>query len=498
MRKALWCFAAMCCALYGGNQTSYVTNPLPEDSLPFRIQIDVAPFSLPVGLQAYVSGLYKNEYVLLAGRTYGLHGFLGDTFPTVSQNTTVYVFNITNGSVISRSLADPSSQLSQEQIDQLSVTNALFFQGDGSNTLYVVGGYGINTATGLRQTKSVLTAIDLPKLIRWVKHSSKIKSAAQCIRQVSHPLLQVTGGVMWQINPHQPLLLGFGQDFEGNYVNTTSNGDYTYQVRPFQILDTKKDLLVYPYKQSIPNPIYRRRDLNIIPALKKAGNSLQQYLVSYGGVFTPGDDFGAWTIPIEIQADGSARSLDTSNPNTFAQGMNNYECPNVGLYSEKTGDMYTLFFGGISFLYSINGGFYSSQGSFCQDFGLGFTNDVTAIRIDASGNYQQYLLSATYPSIAPSFGSCPPPSFPINCTNVATNASPVLLFGASGFFLPVPNLPFYPNSVIALDRLGSKPILLGYIVGGIQSSAVETCSEMGNVDTLPSNYIFSVTLIPHK
>ncbi|MBI2742469.1 MAG: hypothetical protein HYX48_00935 [Chlamydiales bacterium] len=475
-----------------------MTNPLPEDSLPFRIQIERAPFSLPVGLQAYVSGLYEDEYVLLGGRTYGLHGFLGDTFPVVSQNTTVFVLNLTTGQTVSRSLNDPGSHLSQEQIDQLSVTNALFFQGDGSNTLYMVGGYGINTATGKRETKSVLTAIDLPKLIKWVKRKSKAKSAAKCLRQVSHPVLQVTGGVMWQANPHQPLLLGFGQNFDGNYVNTTSNGSYTHQVRPFQIIDTGKNLAVYPYPQPIPNPIYRRRDLNIVPALRKAGNSLEQYLVAFGGVFTPGDDFGAWTIPVEIQGDGSSRSLNPNNPNTFAQGMNNYECPTVGLYSEKTKDMYTLFFGGISFLYSINGGLYSPGGTLCQDSGLGFTNDVTAIKIDKSGNYQQYLMSATYPSIPTTFGSCPAPTFPITCSNVVTQSSPVLLFGASAFFLPLPGLPFYPNSVIALDKLGSKPILLGYIVGGIASSAAETCSETGNVDTQPSNYIFSVTLIPQK
>ena len=472
-----------------------MTYPLSEDSLPFRISIQQADFSLPIGLQAYASGLYKDEWVLLAGRTYGLHGFEGDTFPVVSQNTSVYVLNLTTGNTVSRSLTDISSQLSGAQIDQLSATNALFFQGDGSNTLYVVGGYGINSATGLRETKTVLTAIDLPNLIRWVKQEPNCKSAAQCLRQASNPLLQVTGGVMWQFNPHQPALLVFGQNFAGDY-NINSNGNYTCQVRPFQVIDTEKSLSVYPYSQKSPVPIYRRRDLNVVPAIRQKGSSLEQYLVSYGGVFTPGANAGAWTIPIEIEADGAANSLDTSNPNTFAQGMNNYSCPNLGLYSAKTGDMYTLFFGGISFLYAINGGLYSPEGSLCQDSNLGFTNDVTSIRIDSSGNYQQYLMSATFPSIAPTFGSCPAATFPLTCESVTTNSSPSLLFGASATFLALPNLPYYPNSVLALDQLGPNPILLGYIVGGIASSAVETCSEFGNVDTRPSTYIFSVTLIP--
>ncbi len=164
--------------------------------------------------------------------------------------------------------------------------------------------------------------------------------------------------------------------------------------------------------------------------------------------------------------------------------MNNYTCSNAGLYSEKTGDMYTLLFGGISFLYSVDGGFYLPGGSFIEDFELGFTNDVTTIRIDSSGNYQQYFMSATFPVIVPPFGPMPPTSN--------------LLFGASSLFLPASGLPLYPNGVIALDRLGSSPILLGYIVGGIQSSLAETESEIGNVDTHASNYVFTVTLVPQK
>ncbi len=498
MKKAFWCCVILFNTCYGQNQTSYVTEPLSESSLPFKLQIDLAPFSLPVGLQAFVSGQYLDEYVLLAGRTYGLHGFSEDTFPVKAQNTTVFVLNLKTQTIISRSLSDPSSQLTQEQIDQLSVTNALFYQPNHSNTLYVVGGYGINSITKKRETKSTLTAIDLPSLINWVKQKPKAKSAALCLRQISHPLLQITGGVMCQANLHQPMLLVFGQNFDGNYVDTASNGTYTYQIRPFQIVDTGKNLSIHPSPQFALDPIYRRRDLNVVPVIKKLRNSLHPYFVAFGGVFTPGNNFGAWTVPIEIDVDGTSKSLTLSTPKPFAQGMNNYECANIGLYSEKTQDMYTIFFGGISFFYSINRGIYSQDGSFCEDFDLGFTNDVTTIRIDEQGNYSQYLMSATFPPIPTDFGSCPLPSYPITCSNVVTQRSPVLLFGASALFLPAPNLPLYPNSVIALDQLGDKPILLGYIVGGIKSSAVETCSAIGNVDTLPSSSIFSVTLIPQK
>jgi len=481
MFKKLCCLLATFSCLYAQNQTSNVFFPLREDTLPFRLSIALAPFSLPASLQAYAVGQHNQEWLLLAGRTFGLHGFEGDTFPVSSQNTMLYVLNLTTGSIISRSLTDPSAGLSQQQIDELSVTNALSFQGDGSNTLYLAGGYGINTATGQYETKSTLTAIDVPRLIDWVKRKHKAKSVAKCIRQVSHPLLQVTGGDLWQSDPHQPYLAGLGQNFVGSYLNTNANGIYTYQIRPFQIIDTGKSLHVQPYKQHAPIPTYRRRDLNIVPIMKKKANGLEQSFVALGGVFTPGDDFGAWTIPIEINPDGTSTTMDPSNPNTFAQGMNNYTCANIGLYSNKTNDMYTLLFGGIGSLYSVNGGFYSPGGSFILDLNLGFNNDVTTVRIDSSGRYQQYFMSATFPSITPTFGTTPGPS---------------LLFGSNAFFFPAANLPQFPNGIIALDKLGSSPILLGYIVGGIESSMNETASETGNVDTRASSYIFTVTLIP--
>ncbi len=442
MWKYLLCLAATC-SLYGANQTSSITLPLREDSLPFRLAIEQASFSLPVGLQAYAAGRYKQDWVLISGRTFGLHGFLGDTFPVSSQNTEVFVLNLANGSTVSRSLTDPDAKLSQAQIDQLSVTNALFYQPDGSDTLYLVGGYGFNTALGDYDTKTVLTAIDLPELIKWVKRKPKAKSAAKCLRQVTHPLLQVTGGLMFQSNPHEPYFLGLGQNFIGGYHNTNNQGVYTYQIRPFQIIDTGKDLFVQPYSQPSPMATYRRRDLNIVPIIQKQGHSLEQAFVALGGVFTPGVNFGAWTVPIEIAPDASSKML---SPSAFAQGMNNYDSATVGLYSKKTNDMYTLLFGGISFYYSVNGGFYVPGGSFIQDFELGFTNDVTTVRIDSAGNYQQYFMSATFPTITPTFGTAP---------------GPALLFGSAAMFLPADGMPSYSNGVISLDKLGSSPIVLG-------------------------------------
>jgi hypothetical protein len=75
----------------------------------------------------------------------------------------------------------------------------------------MIGGYGVDSRTGVPNTKDTLTAIDVPGLMRWVKNSNSKKSAADNIRQISDPLLRVTGGDFFQTNAHQPFLLIHGQ-----------------------------------------------------------------------------------------------------------------------------------------------------------------------------------------------------------------------------------------------------------------------------------------------
>lgn len=318
------------------NQTPNVTEPLSEDSLPYRVTLELADFILPAGLHSFAYAVYQGEWLFIAGRTNGLHDVNNtdpteNSFPPSAQNTLVYVVNPTTGKSYFRSLYDPSSHLSQAQIDLLSVSNPLFHQTKNKKVLYLVGGYGIDNLTNTMGTKSTLTAIDVPNLIKWVKKPTGSKSALKCMRFTSHPILQLTGGVMLQADEHQPHLLAFGQNFDGNYT-TASNGTYSRQIRPIQIIDDGKTLFVHPHKQPDPNPNYRRRDLNVVPIIKKQENT---YITSYtalSGVFTPpdiDDTPGAWTVPIEINRDGSSKMLDPNDPNTLAQAMNNYSCPTL-------------------------------------------------------------------------------------------------------------------------------------------------------------------------
>jgi hypothetical protein len=205
------------------NQTDTLSPVLSavSNGIPFSIHIAQAGFSLPYGLQSFVVGTDHGKWLLLAGRINGLHGFgLSNNFPPDTQNTTVFVVDPNAQTVATRSLTNASSGLTQAQIDLLSVTGAQSYQSE--NTLYMTGGYGVDTATTNFTTKPALTAIDVPGLMHWVTTPKIGETAAQYIRTVFDPIFQITGGVMLEEAPQQVLLV-FGEDFEGD-VTVSSTG----------------------------------------------------------------------------------------------------------------------------------------------------------------------------------------------------------------------------------------------------------------------------------
>lgn len=452
---------------FGDNQTATLSPIFPEDSLPFRVQIEQADFSLPNGLHSGASAVYEGKWLFIAGRTNGMHDFSNtiNNFPPQTQNRAVYVVNLKKKTVQFRSLTSIHSGLTQEQLDTLSVTSPQSYQ--SGRTLYMTGGYGVNSATGQFSTKDVLTAIDIPGLIAWVAHSPYHKTAAKHIRQISNPVFQVTGGYMKQFNKH-PTLLVFGQNFQGYYL-ASSNGQYTNQVRRFRIVDDGTNLGV-EVKKPMPsdlNPNFRRRDLNVVPIISNKDGKPRGSLAAFSGVFTPTD--GIWTVPVKISSYGRPSMANPEKPQTFKQGMNNYVCPTLGMFSQESSDMYTLFFGGISF------GFFS-DGQFQTDPEIPFINQITTVQINKKGQYQQYLMANQYPTIL----------------STQSNPGNQLLFGAGATFIPATGISTYRNGVLKLDKL-KKQKVVGYIVGGIQSTVPNTSTPS---DSAASPYIFKVIVTP--
>lgn len=497
------------------NQTD-VTRPEPGDALPYTISVEKADFCLPVGIQSFAFAVYNNEWLFISGRTEGLHDVNAETdesnsFPPKDQNRVVYVVDPIKKKSYSRSLNDPCAKLSQKQIDLLSVTNSLYSQTDDGKTLYLVGGYGINTKQTkimkkeVMETKQSLTAIDVRKLIAWVKRDPCSRYARDCFRFTDHPypVLQLAGGKMVKGDTHGTYLLAFGQNFDGLYTIFT-NGDYSMQVRKIEIEDNGCKLCVRePGRQPAAIPEYRRRDLNVVPIVRKDGKCLKMSYVALSGVFTPQmvANPGAWTIPIEIEEDGSSHMLDPDDPKTLKQAMNNYDCATVGLYSKRKDSMYTLLFGGISASIISKQqlpdctknctALISEEGDeFITCCNLPFSNDITTIEINKERAYKQYLTSK-FPEIKVRN----PERFFCKGDPLPSDSERIFYFGSDAVFIPDPCLPAYENGVIEFDELKHGETFLGYIVGGIASTILDTnCVKA----TIASPYIFEVYITPKR
>jgi hypothetical protein len=317
--------------------------------------------------------------------------------------------------------------------------------------------------TPVNNTFDTLSAINLPGMVDWVVGGSG--AAVDHVRQISDPLFRVTGGDMYEINGRTHLV--FGQDFQGNYAPNT-NGIYTNQVRSFDIVDDGVTLAIENATSTTPDPNYRRRDLNIVPVVRPGeGGQLEDGLLVLSGVFTPTN--GAWTVPVEIDAEGNPTMADPNDPNTFKQSLNGYHSAKLGLYSESRGEMHEILMGGIS-LQFLN----PDTGQIETDNGFPFVNDVTSIVIDSAGQYSQHRIG----------------EFPL----LTDQDGKRLRFGANAEFFLAEGIEEFDNGVIKLDAL-TQATTLGYVFGGLSANGPHTRNIPG-LASLASNTIFRLVLVP--
>ncbi|MFV0416829.1 MAG: PEP-CTERM sorting domain-containing protein [Chthoniobacterales bacterium] len=456
---------------------SPVTNWSEDYGLSLQIH-NMGAASVPT-LQSFASTTYNDQWVIVAGRTNGLHGFSNSgttNFPPAYQNSSVWVIDPATKQTWSRSLADPSSGLSTSVVESLSASNTQHYS--SGDTLFVTGGYVYDSGLNDFTTYNALTAIDLPDLVGWVKGTSPTLAANAVIQTAGAPFTNgsytsgyfaVTGGEMFRTSNGQTHLV-FGQDFDGPYT-AGANGEYTSQVRSFTVdYDKTAGTLAYTPVAATPNPgdptQFRRRDLTVAPSITPDAGSPSGYkegIIAYAGVFYEGS--GVWTLPVEIDVHGNPVMVGSpGDPGAFKQAMNHYSAANIGMYSETTGDFTSFQFGGIT-----ANTFDPTTETLTYDSGYPFTSEITAVTRRADGSYEQFYIGE-YPVVMDGSGN-------------------TLLYGAEAEFFANMSLPMYANGVINLDALGTGDILLGYIYGGIASSLPNTSSPS---DSMASNDIFAV------
>ncbi len=413
-----------------------------------EFQVQLTPVSVPSlgGIQSFAFAQHNGKWLLLGGRLDGLHQRQPfASFDIAGHNNQLIVVDPVTKQTWSKSISSLPAAIQ----DQVKSTNAEFFQ--EGNYLYVIGGYGYSASVSDHTTFDKLTAIDVPATISAVINNTAITSL---FRQISDPKFQVTGGRLEKI--YDTYYLVGGQKFIGRYNPmgpTHGPGffqEYTNEIRKFKINDNGSSLSVTHKGVWRDTNNLHRRDYNVTPQIMPNG---KEGLTAFSGVFQKNADLPFLNC-VNIDSNGYAVN------NSFSQYYNHYHCANIPMYSEYYSEMSTVFFGGIA-------QYYDNSGVLTQDNNVPFVNTIARVTRDIGGNMAEYKLPVTMPA----------------------------LLGAGSEFIPLTTIARYHNGVIKLDSLNSDTTLVGYIFGGISSSAPNIFFSNTGTQSSASNQLFEVRIV---
>jgi hypothetical protein len=410
---------------------------------PFNVYLE--PMVVPGlgGLQAFAFGQHDGKWLILGGRLDGLHlrqPFA--SFDLAGNNNQLIVVDPNAG----QKWTAPLTSLPVALQEQLSATNLEFHQ-DG-NYLYLIGGYGYNTSSASRKTFEYLTAVDVPAVINAVVTGG---SFASHFRQISDPEFAVAGGHLKKINNTYHLVCG--NRFDGNYNpmgHPTYTQTYTNAIRKFNLSDDGTTLTITHLPALTDATQLHRRDYNAVPQILPNG---EEGITAFSGVFQP-------TVDLPFL---NCVNIDSTNfvvNNAFQQHYNHYHCAVLPLYSATANQMHSVFFGGIA-------QFYDSLGTMVQDNNVPFVKTIARVTRDASGTMTEVKLPVEMPS----------------------------LLGAGSEFIPIETVPKYNNDVLKLDDFTADSTLVGYIYGGISSTAANIFFTNTGSQSSASSQIFKVIVI---
>jgi len=434
--KSFLCFLLLVgAALHSSAQTS-----------PFNIQLQ--PLSVPGtgGLQSFAYGQHGGKWLLIGGRLDGLHRRQPfASFDLAGHNNQLLVID----PVTQQQWTAPLTSLPAALQEQLSSTNMQFYQ--NGDYLYLTGGYGYSNTAADHVTYDKLTAVEVPAVIEAVVNGTAFSAF---FRQITNAQFAVTGGHLLMI--YDTYYLVGGQKFEGRYNPMGPNHgpgfvqEYTNQIRKFRINDNGSTLSVTHLPSATDVANLHRRDFNVAPQIMPDG---QEGATAFSGVFQATADL-PYLNCVNIDSSGYAVN------NAFSQYYNHYHCAFLPLYSANAAEMHTVFFGGIA-------QFYDSLGVLVQDNNVPFVRTIARVTRNAGGMMSEYKLPVEMPA----------------------------LLGSGAEFIPQEGLPAYSNGVIKLDDLSGDTIFVGYIYGGIASTARNIFWINTGSESSANNQIYKVFVI---
>lgn len=389
---------------------------------------------------------HNGEWLVLGGRTDGLHQRQPfAAFLAADNNTTAHVVDPVNGQVWSA----PLSGLPAAQYEQLQSTNMEFLQRD--TVLYMIGGYGFSSTANDHITHAAITAANVPALIAAIKANAPLSAH---FRSLNDARMAVTGGgVLLKddffhlvggqrfIGRYNPMGPGFGPGFVQEYTNA---------IRRFRVNDDGLNLSIAGYTEVVDTNHLHRRDYNLVPQVLADGTDA---FTAFSGVFQYGNNI-PWLNVVDI-----VDSTYTVVPG-FEQLLNHYHSAHAPLFDSVSNTMSTVFFGGIAQFY------FDGNGVLFDDPNVPFVNTISVVERDAA-NVR---------------------------TEMAIGEMPALL-GAGAEFIPLASIPHTASGIIRLDQLAGDTVLIGHVLGGIESSAANIFFVNTGTQSAASTRVFRVFLI---
>lgn len=416
---------------------------------PFTIYIEPTTIKGLGGLQSFAFGQYNGTWLLLGGRLDGLHRKQPfAAFDRPGANKQLMVID----PVKKQKWAVPLVSLPKSIREQLSSSNMQFFQ--QGDYLYCVGGYGYSATADEHITYGKLTAIKISAVIKAIVKGTRFTAF---FRQITDTAFAVTGGKLLKINDTYHLV--GGQKFTGRYNPIGPNHgpgfeqQYTNAIRRFTLSDNGTAITINNLPAYNDSVNLHRRDNNVVPQIMPNG---AEGFTSFSGVFQQSADLPFLTC---VNVDSIGYSVGSS----FQQYYNHYHCANMPLYAASANQMHNIFFGGIA-------QYYDSLGTLVQDNNVPFTKTISRVTRNANGEMAEYKLPVKMPT----------------------------LLGAGSEFIPASNIPQYANNVFKLDDFNADSTLVGYIYGGIKSSAKNIFWINEGEESRASSRIFKVYVIKNK
>lgn len=423
--------------------------------LTLNLQAQTSPFSIVIesldipnlgGVHSFAFAQNDGKWLIIGGRLDGLHQRQPfAAFNVAGNNNQLIVIDPIN----MQKWSAPITSLPVSIQEHISSTNMEFYQ--EGDYLYFVGGYGYSATAADHITYSNLTAIKVSDVINAVINQTSFTSF---FRQINDPLFAVTGGRLKKINTNY-YLLG-GQKFTGRYNPNGANSgpgfeqEYTNEIRIFTLQDDSVTISINHLQQYVDTANLHRRDYN---AEQQIMPNQQEGITMFSGVFQQSADLPFLNC-VNIDQDGY-----TVN-NNFQQYYNHYHCAVLPIYEATNNKMHTVFFGGIA-------QYYDNLGTLVQDDNVPFVKTIARVTRDENGIMAEYKLPIEMPT----------------------------LLGAGSEFIPNLSIPHYNNKVFKLDDItDGDTVLVGYIYGGISSTAQNIFFSNNGTQSSASSQIFKVLL----